>query len=134
MKQNWNLFCKTLRMPYWKQAQKIWTKLESTGFPQPLLKANTKELYTNAFNFNSIATNDDVVAILSDLDTAQSNLNMNSNNEVLIRKFIAAAQEASKELTSKYKDFWHDPAVGALRDPKTASLVEKKNDDDSDDE
>lgn len=48
---------------------------------------------------------------MSDLDSAQSNLNANPNNEVLMKKFISAAQEVAKELGSKYKDFWSDPAV-----------------------
>lgn len=31
MNKQWKMFCQTLHMPYWKNAQKIWTKLELIG-------------------------------------------------------------------------------------------------------
>jgi hypothetical protein len=51
-------------MDHWNKAQKIWANLESTGYSQPMLKANTKELFIKNFQFDTIATNDETVAIL----------------------------------------------------------------------
>jgi hypothetical protein len=130
MNKQWKMFCQTLRMPYWNKAQKIYSKLDKMGFNEPLLKANTKELYVNAFNFNSIATNDDSVAIMSDLDTAQNNLNANPNNEILLKKYVDSALGAAKELHSRYSDFWNDPAEGVLAETKD----NKKDDDDESDD
>ena len=112
----WSKFCMTLRMDHWVKAQKLWAKLDKSGSPQPILKANTKELYEKGFKFDSIANNQDTQAILQDLDIAQINLNQNPNNEILLKKFIATAQEASKELRSKYKDFWRDPGEALIKE------------------
>jgi len=43
------------------------------------------------------------------LDIAENNLNQNPNNQVLLAKYISTAQEAGKELRSKYHEFWSDP-------------------------
>lgn len=64
MNEEWDSFCKTLRMNHWENAQDIWAELEEKGFPQPILKANTKELFQKSFKFDQIATNDETVAIL----------------------------------------------------------------------
>jgi len=45
MSKEWTAFCQTLRMDHWKKALKVWGKLDTIGFPQPLPKANTKELF-----------------------------------------------------------------------------------------
>lgn len=79
------------------------------------MKANTKELFKNNFNFDSIASNDDTVAILQDLDIAENNLNQNPNNRILLNKYIVAAQSAAKELKKKYRDFWTNPAEQVLK-------------------
>lgn len=92
MNKEWQSFCQTLKVKHWKKAQQIWSKLDDLGFKQPPLKANTKELFKNNFNFDTIATNDDTVAILQDLDIAENNLNQNPDNKILVNKFIMAAQ------------------------------------------
>jgi hypothetical protein len=75
MNKEWSIFCQTLRQEHWNKAQKLWSKLDDTGFAQQPLKANTKELFIKNFKFDSIAKNDDTVSILQDLDIAESNLN-----------------------------------------------------------
>lgn len=66
----------------------MWKKLDSEGANPELLKVDTKEIYEKAFSFAEIAKNDEVVSLLEPLEIAQKNLNMNSNNHLLIDKFI----------------------------------------------
>jgi len=76
-----------------------------------LLKANTKELYLNSFKFEAVSHNDDTQNIMSDLDSAQTNLNANPDNRILLAKFIKVAESTAKELHSRYKEFWDEPHV-----------------------
>jgi len=55
---------------HWDNAQKTWTQLAEEGNHQPVLKANTKEMYQKAFSFAEVGKNDDVIQMLSDLDVA----------------------------------------------------------------
>lgn len=98
MNSEWLAFCKTLELEHWDNAQKTWTDLASSGHQQPILKANTKELFQNSFSFAEVGKNDDVVQMLSDLDVAQGNLNGNPDNEGLLQKYIQTAKIASKNL------------------------------------
>ena len=91
MNEEWKIFCQTQRMDHWNKAQKIWASLEDTGFSQPMLKANSKELFVKNFKFDAIASNDETVAILQDLDIAENNLNQNPDNKILLTKYISAA-------------------------------------------
>lgn len=73
--EEWNNFCQTLRMDHWYKAMELWAKLDKSGYPQPILKVNTKELFQKNFKFDSIANNADTQTVLQDLDIAQINLN-----------------------------------------------------------
>ena len=61
MNAEWTSFCQTLELDHWDNAQKIWSKLSKDGHQQPILKANTKELYQKGFSFEDVGKNDDVL-------------------------------------------------------------------------
>jgi len=103
-------FCQTLDMDKWDKAQEEYDQLsEESQEPLPVLRANTKELFQKGFTFDSIAQNDDVVAILESVDTAQSNLNANPKNEVLLNTFVKTANNAAEKLETRYSEFWRNP-------------------------
>lgn len=77
MHKEWDLFCQTLDVKHHDKAIEMWNELAENGHPQDQLKANTKQIYAKSFTFDDISSNDDVVGILSDLDIAQTNFNMN---------------------------------------------------------
>ena len=77
----------------------MWAKLDEEGHQQPILKAETKQIYEKAFQFSEVAKNDATVEILADLEAAQWNLNQNPNNQVLLERFRKEAQTASQKLT-----------------------------------
>lgn len=110
MRKEWNLFCQTLDVSHHENAMKIWTILAEEGKPQEALKVNTKQIFAQAFSFPDVASNDDVIGILGDLEAAQTNYNMNPENEAIMHTFITAAQTATKDIEYKYKEFWSNPA------------------------
>lgn len=110
MKKEWNLFCQTLDLAHHDQAMSIWNQLAESGKPQEPLKATTKQMYAQSFSFADVASNDDVVGILGDLEAAQTNYNMNPDNQAIMQTFIKAAQTAAKDIEYKYKEFWTNPA------------------------
>ena len=110
MRKEWNLFCQTLDVSHHDNAMKIWNDLSEAGKPQEPLKVNTKQIFAQSFTFPDVASNDDVVGILGDLEAAQTNYNMNPENSAIMHSFIAAAQTATKDIQYKYKEFWTNPA------------------------
>lgn len=92
MNHQWNMFCQTLDTAKWEKAQEMWTKLEADGHSQPLLKADTKQLFAKSFKFDDTARNDYAVDQLNTLDIAQQNLNANPDNRRLVGQFVATAQ------------------------------------------
>jgi len=71
MRDEWTLFCQTLDMSHHDKAMAMWNSLADQGSPQEPLKAMTKQMYAQSFNFPEVASNDDVVGILGDLEVAQ---------------------------------------------------------------
>lgn len=98
MNHQWNLFERGLDTENWDKAQALWAKLEKEGHPQSLLKVNTRKIYEKQFKFDEVAKNDFAVSQLDNLDTAQINLNNNSDNKILLDKFIAVAQDTAEAL------------------------------------
>lgn len=121
MNSEWLAFCNTLELEHWDNAQKIWSELASEGHQQPVLKANTRELYQKSFSFSDVGKNDDVIQILSDLDVAQGNLNGNPDNEGLLQKFVQTARIASTNLEKNYSEFWSNPGEKILLAEKEKS-------------
>ena len=109
MNSEWLAFCQTLELEHWDNAQKTWSEMASEGHQQPILKANTRELFQKSFSFADIGHNDDVIQILSDLEVAQGNLNGNPDNEGLLQKYIQTAKIASKNLEKEYSQYWTNP-------------------------
>jgi len=46
MNKEWQTFCATLDVSHHDAAQQIWQSLSDAGKPQPQLKANTKQIYS----------------------------------------------------------------------------------------
>jgi hypothetical protein len=84
MKDEWTLFCQTLDTTHHDKAMEMWTALSEAGSPQQPLKAVTKQIYAQGFNFGDVASNDDVVGILADLEAAQQDYNMNPDNQAIM--------------------------------------------------
>ena len=72
-----------------------------------------------------MAHNEATQSIMTDLDAAQTNLNANPDNRILLNKFIKAAQQTASELKSRYSEFWDEPQVA-----QQAVQVAKVEDDD----
>ena len=85
------------------------------------MKANSKELFQKSFSFPEISKNDEVLAILSDLDIAQGNLNENPDNEGLLQKYISTAQIATKNLGKQFAEFWTNPGAEIMLAEKKAA-------------
>ena len=113
MNHQWSMFCLTLDADKWTKAQEMWVALEKDGHAQPLLKANTKQLYAKGFKFEDTARNDYAVDQLNTLDIAQTNLNANADNRRLLGQFIATAQQTAQNLKAKYGQYWDNPGETA---------------------
>jgi hypothetical protein len=84
MRKEWHLFCQTLDVTHHDTAMKMWNALAEAGKPQEPLKVNTKQIFAQSFTFPDVASNDDVVGILGDLEAAQTNFNMNPENTAIM--------------------------------------------------
>ena len=58
MKNIWNKFEKTGNLDFWQRAQKQWAELETDGDTQPVLQADTKNVFTQSFKFEDLADNE----------------------------------------------------------------------------
>ena len=76
MKEEVSLFSKTLDRAHWQAALDMKKELEETvKTPVDELRINTKELLEQGFQFPNVATYDNVVAQLTDVQNVQDNLN-----------------------------------------------------------
>lgn len=98
MNEEWLKFEKTANFDHWKKAQEMWAELEQQGDTPPILMANTKQIFAEAFKFPDMATYDFAHNELSKLEMAQTNLNENPDNKILLNKFRDATLEASKNI------------------------------------
>lgn len=128
MNHQWLLFEKGLDMENWDKAQALWAKLEKENHPQEMLKINTRKIFEQQFAFDDVAKNDFAVAHLENLETAQINLNNNTDNKILLDKFIQTAQDTAEALIKEYPDVWHDPAIDVKKERRNQQLaVQEKN-------
>ena len=113
MKEEVSLFSRTLDRAHWTSALEIKKELEDTvKTPIDDLKINTKDLIEQGFQFPNVATYDNVVAQLTDVQNVQDNLNQNADSEPNMRKFIEVVTKVKKNLKKSYNDQWVDPASG----------------------
>ena len=121
MKEEVSLFSRTLDRAHWTSALEMKKELEDTvKTPVDELKINTKDLLEQGFQFPNVATYDNVVAQLTDVQNVQDNLNQNEDSEPLMRKFIEVVSRVKKNLKKSYSDQWVDPTNG------TASSTDNK--------
>ena len=63
-----------------------------------MLKVDSRKIFENQFAFAEVAKNDYAIAQLENLETAQINLNNNSDNKILLDRFIQTAQDTAENL------------------------------------
>ena len=111
MKEEVSLFSRTMDRAHWTSALDMKKELEDTvKTPIDELRINTKDLIEQGFQFPNVATYDNVVAQLTDVQNVQDNLNQNEDSEPLMRKFIQVVTRVKKNLKKSYSDQWTDPA------------------------
>ena len=72
------MFSRTLDEEHWKNAIKVKTELEENDHLTDLqLMINTKDLIEQGFQFPKVATYDNVVSQLTEVQNAEDNLNQN---------------------------------------------------------
>lgn len=64
-----------------------------------MLKVDSRKFFEQKFKFPEVAKNDYAVAWLDKLEDAQINLNNNSDNKILLNKFIETAQDTAEHLS-----------------------------------
>ena len=123
MKEELNMFSRTLDPDHLKDAMEIREELVDDNSSIDEVLINTKELYEHAFKFANVASYDNVIAQLTEIQNAQDNLNQNTNNPILVKKFIEVAQKVKKNFKKAYNDDWIDPASNESGVPSTAASV-----------
>ena len=93
-----------------------------------MLKVNTRKIFEQRFAFEDVAKNDYAVAQLENLETAQINLNNNSDNKILLDKFISTAQDTAEALLKQYPDIWSDPALDVKKERRNEQLAQQQKD------
>ena len=109
MKEELSMFSKTLDPDHLKSCIEIREDLLEGNNSVEDLQINTKELYEKGFKFPHVVEYDHVQSQLAELQSAQENLNQNSDNPILVKKFINIAQKVKKNFQTAYKDTWVDP-------------------------
>lgn len=112
MKENFNVFSKTLDLAQLKTAIDIRKDLEHGGIPANNLDISIdliEEMRAGFKTFPEIANNEFVEQELQVVEAAQDNLIANPENQKLAQKLVDITHEASKHLSEQYGDNWQNP-------------------------
>ena len=78
-----DLFSRTQKPENYKNAKDVRNTLIEQNHDQPEQAINTKELFQKGFQFPNVAEYEHVVNLLTEVQTAQENLNNNQDSTIL---------------------------------------------------
>ena len=104
------MFSKSLDKEHLKNAIEMKQTLQEQNNNIEDIQISTKDLYENAFQFPNVAQYEHVQSQLSELQSAQDNLNQNQENPILQNKFVRIATKVRDNFNKAYKDQWTDPS------------------------